>query len=905
MEEKILRLFYELARRHGRLVIILMAGITVFFALFIPGLTVSSSYNDLVSPEEPEQARFLSFLKEFGGANDLVVVLDGDPDILLSSVDRFAAAIKDEKIYVRSVFYRIDIDKLLRRAPFFLPERFLKSGLEKIPDYQPLIGRISSLRNFPGLLELIGDGFRNRIPGLQVDPAMATTALGIPLEILREWRLRLENPSREGIDWLELLKEVDGTKGTPIASRGYLSSRDGGMLFLFVRPTSTTDEMTFISPFVGAVRRACDRVLEEDPSLRSSVKVALTGMPAHRLTELEAINSDIFKSTAISVVLVILILIIGFRSAKKITLAIIPLGCGMIITVGLISLTIGRLNLISSSFLAVLFGIGIDFGIYLIRRTAEEVDRGRTEEDAVRIAVTASGRSVLTGGLTTGLAFLAVGWTDFVGFSELGLTAGMGVLVVLLTTLLLLPSLLLKTGIKPRHYNLQWVMKVTAEKRERLVLAAIILIAAGGCAFGIFAATRLHFDFNALKLMPPNKESTVYQLRMQEESDFSMACAMITSKDLQELKEKAEKIKALPTVSRVDSISNLIPDRQEEKARLIAGYRSYLSGIEIKPDSERPTAAGYREILDSLRIEIEDIQETAFAGGQVEIVSIIEEIFTELDSIELLLDSDGTNQQLAGTRKLEEEIFDGLIYLSALVEEWLEATPITEDFFSPEMLSRFKSSRGNYVAYVFPNGSIWDVNFLDRFIAGLKKIAPDATGFPVTHQLTSRLMVSSLIQALIYAFGIIVVLLLVDFRRVTPVLLSLIPLGVGMLWVQGVMYLLGRNYDFASMPALPLLLGLGIVYGVHIVRRWMENPDITAYAATITSGRGVAFAALTTMASLVSLIFSSHQGIVSFGIIILIGIISSLIAALYILPAVIDLIYLREVPKVREEVPKV
>ena len=894
MEKKLLRLFYELARRHGRLVIIIMTGLTVFFALFISDLTISSSYNDLVSPEEPGQARFLSFLQEFGGANDLVVVLDGDPDILLSSVEKFAAAIKTEKKYVRSVFYRIDIKKLLNRLPFFIPKEFLREGLEKISNYQPVIERLSALRDLPGILELMGDGFGNEIPGLQVDPTIAGPALQIPLEIFREWRGRLEDSSRDGIDWVELIGKVGSTEGTPIASRGYLSSRDGRMLFLFIRPTSTSDEITFVGEFVRAARHACERVLEKDPSLRSSVKVALTGMPAHRLTELEAVNADVAKSTSISVVLVIMILILGFRSWKKITLAIIPLGCGMIITVGLISLTVGRLNLISSAFLAILFGIGIDFGIYLIRRTAEEIDRGRSKEDAVRIAVTASGRSVLTGGLTTGLAFLAVGWTDFVGFSELGLTAGMGVLVVLLTTLLLLPCLLLKTGIKPRHYNLQWVMKVTAEKRERLVLAAIVLIAAGGCVFGIFASTRLHFDFNALKLLPPNEESTIYQLRMQDESDFTMACAMITSEDLEELKMQVEKIKTLPTVSRVDSISDLIPDRQEEKARLIAGYRSYLSGIDIEPVAEPHPPADYREILGNLRLEIEDIQETAFSGGQGEIVSKIEEIFIELDAIEILLDSEGVEQQASGTRSLEEDIFDGLVYLSDLMGEWLKATPITEDFFSPEMLSRFKSSRGNYVAYVFPNGSIWDVDFLDRFVGELKEIAPTTTGFPVTHQMTSRLMVSSLIQALIYAFGIIVVLLLLDFRRIIPVFLSLVPLIVGMMWVQGVMYLLGRNYDFASMPALPLLLGLGIVYGVHIVRRWMENPGITAYAATITSGRGVAFAALTTMASLFSLIFSSHQGVVSFGIIILIGIVSSLIAALYVLPAVIDLIYLKD-----------
>lgn len=621
-------------------------------------------------------------------------------------------------------------------------------------------------------------------------------------------------------------------------------------------------------------------------------------MPAHALTEMEAINDDLVKSTAISVVLVILILIIGFRSGKKIILAIIPLGCGMIITLGLISLTIGRLNLVSSAFLAILFGIGIDFGIYLIRRTAEEVDRGNSEEKAVRIAVTISGRSVLTGGLTTGLAFLAVGWTDFVGFSELGLTAGMGVLVVLFTTLLLLPSLLLKTEIRPRHYDLRWVLKVTAEKRERLVLTAIVLLAAAGCGFGIFAANRLQFNFNALKLLPPGAESTIYQLRMQNESDFQMTCATIISGDLEDLKEKVEKIKALPTVSRVDSLADLIPDHQEEKARVIAGYRPYLSRIEIRLDSKVQTAADYRKLLANLRLEMEDVQESAFSGGQVDIVTIIEEIFAEIDSIEIILNSKEAEEPLVETRKLEEDIFKGLEYLSSLSEEWLEAPPITEEFFSPELLGRFKSPRGDYAAYVFPTGSIWDLEFLDRFVGELKEIAPTATGFPVTHRLTARLMVSSLLQALLYAFGIILVLLLLDFRRITPVLLSLIPLGVGLLWLQGIMYLLGRSYDFASIPGLPLLLGLSIVYGVHIVRRWMENPEITAFAATLTSGRGVAFAALTTMASLVGLIFSHHQGVASFGIVILIGIISSLVAALYVLPAVIDLIYLKEVPKV-------
>ncbi len=894
IQDRILQFIYTLGLRHGRPVILAMGVITLFFAAFIPRLTISSSYNELVSPEEPEQARFLSFLEEFGAADELVVVLEGDPAILVSRADLFAAAIRNEKKYVRSVFYQIDVAGLLKWAPYFIPEDTLAEGLKGIGGYRPLIAEIARVKSLPSLLGLINRGLAGEIPGLD-DPGTAATGLTIPRLLFREWRRFLEDPSREEIDYRTLLRgeKIEGAE--MIESGGYLRSHDGRLLFLFVRPTSLSDDITFLEPFVGSVRQACDRVLKENPALQGKIAVAFTGMPAHALTEVHAINSDVARSTAISVLLVIAVLGFGFRSLKKILLAVIPLGCGMIITVGAISLTIGHLNLVSSSFLAVLFGIGIDFGIYLIRRTAEERDRGKTEEEAVRIAVTASGRSVLTGGLTTGLAFLAVGWTDFVGFSELGLTAGMGVLIVLFSTLLLLPALLLATRIRPAHYSLRRALQATARKRERLFLTLIVLAAGAGCVFGVFAATRLHFDFNALKLLPPGAESTIYQIRMQEESDFQMTCAAVTAPDLARLQRQVERIRALPTVSRVESLGDLIPEKPAEKQQLIAAYRPFLAGVKIGLGAPAAPLGVYRSELDAIRAGLESAQEAAFSGGRPGLVSAVEEDLSELDSLRNDLDSGQGTRAAERSRAFEKALFQGLKKLSTLLRIWLEEPPPTVDSLPPDLVARFKSPRGNYVAYVFPSGSIWDVDFLDRFVSGLKEIAPGATGFPVTHQLTSRVMVKSLLRALLYAFGIIVIMLLIDFKRPGPVFLSLIPLAVGMLWVQGAMYILGRNYDFASMPGLPLLLGLGIVYGIHIVRRWMEHPEITAFAATVTSGRGVAFAALTTMASLFSLIFSRHQGVASFGIIILIGIVATLVAALYVLPAVIDLLHYKKI----------
>ena len=890
MQDLFLSWIYRLALRRGVAVIVVGVVLAVLAALLIPGLRISSSYNELVSSDEPDQARFLDFLKEFGAADDLVVVIEGEPETIKAAGDLFAGEIRREEEYVRSVFYRFDLEVVISGAPFFLSAEDLAAARDEIGGYRQLIERIAGLENLPELLRLVEENLRGESPTTPLDPSVAAAALKIPHLVFRQWRRFLEEPGREEIDYLALLKEMGREEAETLAGGGYLLSHDHRLLFLFVRPTSGSDEVAFLRPFVDTVREACSRVIEQHPALTDKVKVSFTGMPAHALTEMEAIDSDVTKSSAVSVGLVLIILIVGFRSARKIVLAIIPLACGMIVTIGLIALTVGHLNLVSSSFLAVLFGIGIDFAIYLIRRFDEETGGGKSRPEAVRVAVTVSGRSVLVGGLTTGLAFLAVGWTDFVGFSELGITAGMGVLTVLFITLFLLPALLLRFGVPPPRHQPRPPSSFRGLSRP--VLWLIVSAAGAFGIFGILAARQLRFDFNALKLLPARAESTVYQLRMQEESDFQMTTAVITEADPADLREKVALLRELSTVSRVESLTDLIPAQPEAQAALIAEFRPHLSGLEIRPRLPGGTAAGYREILGDLILGVEEAQDLAFAGGQIEIVAALEDIRVEAEALRDLFSLGEEESAGKRTDRFEAALFGDLVDLSRLVGEWLKAQPPDESSFTPEFLGRFQSDSGRWAAYIFPNGSIWDVDFLDKFVAELKAIAPRATGFPVTHQLTSRLMVSSLIQSLLYALGIILIILALEYRRPVPVLLTLLPLGLGMLWVQSAFYLLGRDYDFASMPGLPLLLGLGVVYGVHLVSRWRENPGESAFGAAATSGRGVAFAALTTMASLFGLVFSQHQGVVSFGILILIGIFAALLAALFVLPAVIDLLYL-------------
>ena len=228
-----------------------------------------------------------------------------------------------------------------------------------------------------------------------------------------------------------------------------------------------------------------------------------------------------------------------------------------------------------------------------------------------------------------------------------------------------------------------------------------------------------------------------------------------------------------------------------------------------------------------------------------------------------------------------------------LVHRWLEARPIAESDLQPELLARFKSKAGRYAAYVVPKGSIWDVGFLDRFVGHLQQITPHVTGFPITHQIYSRMVVRGFVQAMAYALVAVLLLLLLDFRRVRPVLLAILPLGLGFLLLQLVVYLAGIDYNYANIAAFPVLIGYGVAYGVNMVQRWMEDPGQTAFVAAATVGKGVLLSAATTLAGLGSIVLARHRGVSTFGFLLLVSISLCLLMATLVLPVVIDLLYRR------------
>jgi len=892
MATRILEKIFSLAVFRGKTLLAVMGGLTIVLALFIPNLKISSSQRDLIPADHEDQARYLAFMKEFGLSDNLIVVLEGETSTLKASSELFARELKKETKWVKSIHYRMDIDFLMKQAPLYIPVDKLKDGLSFLNKNHNSINQLRNTNNIYSLLKMMDQRIR-QVP-TDADQEMAILALESVNYLFEEWKTWIVDPSHNKIGPIEELL-VQGNETTDmIRSEGYLFSRDFSMQYLLVQPGSSNDDMTYLEPFMAAMRGACDRVFAQYPNLKGKVKVAFTGMPAHIYTETETIFSDVGKAGLVSIIFVALILLFGFGSLRKMIIGVVPLASGLIITTGLISLTLGKLNLISSSFLAVLFGIGIDFGIYLIRRTEEELGNGFALEDAVHKAVVITGKGIVTGGLTTGFAFLAISFSEFSGYSQLGITAGMGILIVMMTTFLMMPALLLNMPIEARKYDVNKVEISTKGPHSRERLWVIVGLSMLFIVFGIFGAAKNTLDYNVFKLLPRDTESTVYQEKMEEKSDLKMSFAAVTTKDMAELKELTKKIAQLKEVSKVESFARLLPDRQKEKINLIYQYRRYLNNFTIPYIRGQYRGSDYLAILGSLTSFFEDAQEKAFAGGQSKLVKPLETLINNIYAIEENFTGDKRTQALLRTNAFEKELFKSIEFLTTLVQDWLKVKELKEEHFPEQMLKRLKSPNGNYVAYVFPNGSIWNVDFLDTFVKKVKKISPEVTGFPVTHRVYVRQAADAVVQAMFYSLIIVLVLLFLDFKRPVAVILALVPLAVGLLWMQGVLYALKVTYNVANIAGLPLLLGLGVVYGVHIVHRWLEKPDHTAFIASRTTGRGVSFAALTTITGLFSIVFARHGGVSTFGIILLTGISLCLLSALVVLPAVIDLIFMKK-----------
>jgi len=201
--------------------------------------------------------------------------------------------------------------------------------------------------------------------------------------------------------------------------------------------------------------------------------------------------------------------------------------------------------------------------------------------------------------------------------------------------------------------------------------------------------------------------------------------------------------------------------------------------------------------------------------------------------------------------------------------------------------NRFVGVSGRHLVLVYPKEDVWERGPQERFVKEIQSVAPRATGTPVQLYYYTELLKVSYLEAAGWALGAIVLLLLVHFRSPVQVFLALFQVAVGALWMVGFMGIAGIPFNPANIMTLPLVIGIGVTNGIHILNRFAE--ERTPALLGKSTGKAVLISGLTTIAGFGSLIIADHRGIRSLGWVMAVGTATCMIAAMTLLPALLTL----------------
>ena len=568
----------------------------------------------------------------------------------------------------------------------------------------------------------------------------------------------------------------------------------------------------------------------------------------------------------------------------------------------------------------ILIGLAIDYGVHLITRYEEELRRGLSKEAALTKAIVFTGQGIITGAFTTAGAFGAMALTNFKGIQEMGIICGGGLLICLVPMMTLLPVLLLrgKQNVLDHKAADQSSRRARIEeiwlRRPALVLAVTLAL----CALALFQFRHIYFDYDLLNMQSRDLPAVVFEKKLIAASSWIAPAQFGTNEDekpkaksvlfgavVADSPEQATlleaQIKKLPSVAGVDSMSQYFTEDQTRKLALIGEIKKEIADIHFMEADHASVKIGeLSRTLFSLRgylgLASEEVkQEDPVLFKQL---TDLREIISQWRKEMLGGDPTAVAAQLAA---VQQALFKDVRDTYQALQNQDNRERMRAEDLPVALHNRFVGVTGKYLLQVYPKRDIWQRDNQKEFIDELRQAldpnqsnTPMITGTPVQLYEYTTLLKTSYETAAWYALGAIAILVLIHFRSLTCVLLALLPVAVGSIWMVGLMVLFNVPFNPANIMTLPLVIGIGVTNGIHILNRFAEdrNPGILAKS----TGKAVLVSGLTAIAGFGSLILAKHQGIQSLGYVMSTGVATCMIAGLTFLPAVLKIFIVRDLP---------
>jgi len=808
--------------RHPEAVLGIAFLISIVSVVFASRLTIDPDFANLI-PESYPSVQSLEKIRETIGAGDVSVDLaiespSFDANLALAeSVVPRAMALKDS-VLNGSIFVRAQ----LRRDTEFMANNGLYFATE------------NELHTLTTWLE-------DKI----VEAKLEANPFFFSLDDEEEVEEEAEAEALEGV-----FDQIVGSE--------YLVNADSTILVVRFFVAGSSTDVGYIESIYGALQTVVQEI--QPASFHADMETYLAGRLWRYRTEVRAVTDDVLSSFGAGMMAVLLLLMTYFcvkavqlrgkraiwaelaRAPVTAALIGIPLIMSLAWTAAIGYMVFQSLNLFSSTLGLVLFGLGIDYGIHFYARYIEERGAGRSVTDAAEKTFMSTGQAIAVGALTTAAALYVLMAADFKGFSEFGFLAGTGVLIALISTLHILPALLV---VCERWRLLHFERELPLQTATRRPLAG-----ARGLLLGCIALSVV-----ALILAP----------RIEFEYRFSV---------LEPVYEDWEAINAKAATAYTDfnrrNPAYIVVDDPDEAPFVAAALRSKI---------ERDTVVHVVD-ADTFQITIREVE-------------TLQDRFP-LDPAK----QDERIQRIAYVRDslLTDPVFAGDQSLDRVRKAAQTRTPIALEDVPEIIRRRFVSKSGELGGYItiIPDVGLSDGRKSMAFAEDVSNIMTEngkiyhAGSTSIVAADVLRLMQQESPYMIVATLVIVMLLMWVNFGRIRWALLAMLPLIIGIIWMILFVQMFGMRLNFYNLFVIPAIIGIGNDAGAHLVHRYREEGAGALWRTLRSTGEHVSMGAVTTMVGFGGLLLSFHPGLNSVGALAVVGIGATLLGALLFLPALIQ-----------------
>lgn len=811
--------------------------------------SITTDVEALISQELPWHKRQLTFSKVFPQQGITAVIDAPTPENAAQATNSLVSELaKTPQLFPKIA--RPDNSNFFERNGLLfqsLPD--LKNSLARLSQSQAVVGQLSADPSLRGIVNTLSSAAKGVLGG-HIEPEQ----LVWPLSLAEKTLNRVLEGQFAAFSWQEL---VQGHPLKPEQSRNFVG----------IQPAL---DFKALQPGHQATERIRQTVGELKLKDNFGATVQLTGQVPMNDDQFSVIRHSAARDTLVALSGVLVVLWLALRSWRIIASVFFSLMVGLAITAALGLAMVGSFNLISVAFFVLFVGLGVDFGIQFSVRYRTERHARDDLYQALRATAQKAGKPLALAAGATAVGFFAFLPTNYSGLSELGLIAGCGMLIAFLCSITLVPAALaaLNPPSEAESVGFKWLAPIDEllQRHRVLVIAGTILIVLAGSPLLLY----LPFDFNPINLQNPAAPSVVAYHELQKSAQANVDDAEVIASSRVGADAIAQKLASLPEVTRAVTLSSFIPQKQDEKIAVIKAEAQGLKKA-LNPRQEPPVPSN-KEVIGAIRAAASNLakvaEQSSGPGGQA--AKRVSGLLTQL-----------AEADPAVRDKAIAAVVPSLVSDLDQLRKRLDPQPITTQSLPENLLDSWLLPDGRARVQVLPKGDTSDSKVLQGFAKAILQAEPSATGPAISYYESGRTITRAFIEAGVLSLVAISILLFVALRRVTDILLTLVPLLIAGAVTLEICVLSHFPLNFANIIALPLLLGVGVAFKIYYIMAWRAGKT-GLLQSTLT--RAVVFSAMTNAIAFGSMWASEYPGMSSMGKLMFLSLLCTMAAAVFFQP---------------------